>query len=94
MNCLRAGNTKLDFLLREKQLEAHPAKSGYLIYGREGFRAKAEHEAMEKPIMLGQIVMKEKISEAYLGDILCSEGLEASIKATIKDRAAKVKGSI
>ena len=44
--------------------------------------------------MLGQIVMKEKKSEAYLGDILCSEGLEASIEATIKDRAAKLKGSI
>ena len=38
--------------------------------------------------------MKEKKSEAYLGDILCSEGIEASIEATIKDRAAKVKGSI
>ena len=35
MNCLRDGNIKLDFLLREKQLEAHPTKSGYLIFGSE-----------------------------------------------------------
>ena len=94
LNCLRAGNTKLDFLLREKQLEAHPTKSGYLIYGSEGFKAKAEHEALEKPVMLGKIVMKENKCEAYLGDILCSRGLEASLEATIQNRAAKTKGSI
>ena len=44
--------------------------------------------------MLGKIPMKDKQSEAYLGDVLCSEGLTASIKATIKDRIARVKGSI
>ena len=44
--------------------------------------------------MLGKIIMKEKQSEAYLGDVLCSEGLNASIQATIKDRTARVKGSI
>ena len=28
-NCLRAGSTKLDYVLKEKQLEAHPTKSGF-----------------------------------------------------------------
>ena len=27
MNCLRAGNVKLDYVLKEKQLEPHPTKS-------------------------------------------------------------------
>ena len=44
--------------------------------------------------MLGKIIMKEKKCEAYLGDILSSEGLRESIEATIKDRTARVKGSI
>ena len=44
--------------------------------------------------MLGKISMKEKTSEAYLGDILSSEGLRASTEASIRDRVGKVKGSI
>ena len=44
INCLRAGNVKLDCVLRLKQLEAHPSKSCYLIFGSEQFKAKAQHE--------------------------------------------------
>ena len=44
--------------------------------------------------MLGEITMKEKQNEAYLGDVLCGIGLTASIQATIKDRTPRVKGSI
>ena len=32
MNCLRAGHVKLDYVLKEKQLEPHPAKLGFLIF--------------------------------------------------------------
>ena len=49
---------------------------------------------MKAPVMLGKVIMKEKSSEAYLGDILCSEGLRASTEASIRERAGKVKGSI
>ena len=48
----------------------------------------------EAPVMLGKVVLNEKGSEAYLGDILSSQGLRASTDASIRDRAAKVKGSI
>ena len=44
--------------------------------------------------MLGKVVMKEKTSEAYLGDNLCSKGLRASTAASNRDKVAKVKGSI
>ena len=90
INCLRAGNVKLDCVLRQKQLEAHPSKSCYLIFGSDKFKAKAQHECAEKPVMLGRIIMKEKKCEAYLGDILSSEGLRETIEATIKDRIARV----
>ena len=94
VNCLRAGCLKLDYVLRSKQLEAHPTKSGILIFGSEQFKAKAQSEIREAPVMMGKIIMKEKINEAYLGDILCSEGLRASTEASIRARVAKVKGSI
>ena len=64
------------------------------VYGSDKFKARAEHEVSEAPVMLGNIVMTEKKSEKYLGDILCSEGLRASVEASIKERAGKVKGSI
>ena len=75
INCLRAGNVKLDCVLRQKQLEAHPSKSCYLVFGSEKFKAKAQCECEEKPVIPGKITMKEKKCEAYLGDLLCSEGL-------------------
>ena len=45
INCLRAGCVKLDYVLRSKQLEAHPTKSGFLVFGSEQFKAKAKDES-------------------------------------------------
>ena len=36
---IRAGNIKLACLMVEKQLEIHPTKSGYLLFGSEAFKA-------------------------------------------------------
>ena len=94
INAMRAGNIKLASLALEKQLEYHPRKSGYLIFGSEGFKAACRLDAQESPVMLGSIVMKEKFTEKYLGDLLDSMGLSASVESTIKSREAKIKGSI
>ena len=51
-------------------------------------------EAEEDPVLLGNITMNEKMAEKYLGDILHSQGLSASVQATIKAREAKTRGSI
>ena len=45
MNAMRAGNIKLSALALEKQLEYHPSKSGYLIFGSEAFQAACRLEA-------------------------------------------------
>jgi hypothetical protein len=45
MNAMRAGNMKLAALLMEKQLEAHPSKYGYLLFGSEAFKAACRMEA-------------------------------------------------
>ena len=91
---MRAGNIKLAALALEKQLQYHPEKSGYLIFGSEGYRAACRMDAQEAPIMLGDIIMKEKEQEKYLRDILNSKGLSASVEATIKEREAKTVGAI
>ena len=84
VNCLRAGCVKLDFVLKEKQLEANPTKSGFLVTGSERFKAKGQKDVKEK--LLGNIVLKEMTCDSYLGDKLSREGLKCSIEATIKDK--------
>ena len=44
--------------------------------------------------MLGDIEVKEKQMDSYLGDKLCSEGLRACIEAAVKDKTAKIIGLI
>ena len=44
--------------------------------------------------MFGKSLLQEKNQEKYLGDILDSQGLAESVEATVKDRNAKVKGSL
>ena len=63
INCMRAGCIKLDYVVKGKQLEAHPDKSGFLVFGSNKFKAKAEHDIFKAPVMMGSIVMTEKKSE-------------------------------
>ena len=94
VNAMRAGNVKLAALMMKKQLEVHPSKSGYILFGSESFKAACRLEAEESPIVLGKIKVKEKVSEKYLGDILHNLGLSASVEATIKARDNTIRGSI
>ena len=89
ITAMRAGNVKLSALALEKQLEYHPKKSGYLIFRSDGFKAACWMDAQESPIILGNITMKEKYTDKYLGDILNSSGLSASVESTVKGREAK-----
>ena len=49
-------------------------------------------ELTRNPLMFGDFVMGEKEQDLYLGDILSSKGLAASVEATITHRAGRVKG--
>jgi hypothetical protein len=51
-------------------------------------------EVQESPVLLGNITLKEKLTDKYLGDILNSMGLSASVDSTIKGREAKIRGAI
>ena len=91
VNCLRAGCLKLDYVIREKQLEAHPTRSGFLVTGSEVFKAKVQHELKAEPLMLGKIVMKEKMTESYL-DKLSSEDIKSSVEETIREISETRRG--
>ena len=43
--------------------------------------------------MFGNFVVKERVSDKYLGQILHGGGLEQSALATVQDRAGRIKGA-
>ena len=80
--------------MKEKQLEVHPDKTGYIVMGCKGYRDQVLGEANEMPIMFGGLVTKKKTVDKYLGDMFYGDGLEASVDATIDDRIGKIKASM
>ena len=90
----QCGMTKMAMMLQERGLDAHPEKTSYIVFGSEEYKKKMETEEKIMPLTFGEFVVKAKKSDKYLGQILHEDGLEESVKATIKERSAKVKGAI
>ena len=90
----QAGNVKLASLMKEKQLEVHPDKTCYIIMGGKKFKERVLEELRESPIMFGDIETRCKEKDKYLGDMLHTDGLAASVEATVNERAGKIKAAI
>ena len=88
----RAGNYKLSNLFRERLLKCHPTKTCYVLCGSEKWKKSVREELEQSPLKFGDFMMKEKEQDIYLGDVLSSNGLEASVDATVRYRTGKVKG--
>ena len=80
----QAGNHKLSFIMKEKQLKVHPDKTGFIAVGTKEYQEKIAWEASESPIMFGEIETKNKVFVKYIGDMIHKDGLEASVEATIR----------
>jgi hypothetical protein len=87
------GNIRLATMLKEKGLEAHQDKTCFIIVGSNIFKENAKKEITENPLIFGDFVLKEKVFDKYLGQILHGGGLESSALATAKERAGKIKGA-
>ena len=90
----QVGNIKLSTMMKEKQLECHPDKTGYIVMGTEKFKEKVEKETCESPLVFGDFEVKEKKSDKYLGDWFDGRGLAESVETTIKAREGMVKTAI
>ena len=90
----RISNIKLSMMLRERLLRCHPTKTCYLVFGSKSYKKEVKEELEDSPLMFGDFIMKEKESDVYLGDVIHSGGLAASVEATISRRVAKVKGMV
>ena len=92
VNSARISNIKLSMMLRERLLRCHPTKTCYLVFGSKSYKSKVKEELQDLPLRFGDFEMKEKESDVYLGDVIHSGGLAASVEATISRRIPVVKG--
>ena len=73
--------------LRELQLEAHPEKSGVLVFGR---RKEDLKESISKdPPRVQEFNLGFKEKETYLGMVFSEKGADDSITLTLMDRKKK-----
>ena len=66
----------------------------FLVFGTENYTARVRFETEEELINLGIVKLGEKIEEKYQGDVLSSLRLQEPVEATVKERSAKIKGTI
>merc|ERR1711888_558654 len=79
--------------LRRSCLHLITDKTGYIMFGKKKDVDAARKEIARAPIMCGDFITHEKVSDKWLGDIFHQAGLAASVTGTIQDREAKVKGA-
>ena len=80
-------------MFKEKGLEAHPDKTCFVVFGSPEYKDKITEQLKENPLSLGDFPVKRREQDRYLGQILHTNGVQASCAATIEDRAGKIKGA-
>ena len=64
MASARAGNKRLEGLVKLKQLEMHPDKTGLILFGNQEDMRK---EIEENPVMFHNFETKPKVMDKWLG---------------------------
>jgi hypothetical protein len=64
------------------------------VFGGEEYNRDVDKQLALNPLNLGDVPVKKKESDRYLGQVLHTGGLRASVEATIRDRQGKLKGAI
>ena len=82
----RTGATLIEETLAKKKLKSNLDKSRYVLLGSAEFKAKTRLEAQHNPVMMGNHIMEESPEEKYLGDMIHTDGLAASILSTVNKR--------
>ena len=94
LSAARIGNVKLERMLSERLLSCHPKKTCFVLLGNLQYKKQVRKELETCPLQFGEFEMKEKDQDVYLGDVLSSRGLAASVEATIALRMGRIKFSM
>ena len=87
------GNIKLAAMLKDKGLEAHPDKTGFIVCGSKAFKQTALQDLDRNQLMFGDFQVHQKESDKYLGQMLHGGGLDRSAEATVLERTGRIKGA-
>ena len=80
-------------VMKSKQLSLNRDKSVLVVMGKKEQKEQVAQELLMNPLMCGSFEMKVVESEKWLGDLISSGGLGASVLATVEAREGKVKGA-
>ena len=94
INQAQAANIKMDYLFKEKGLEAHPDKTCFIVFGAKKYKEEVLRQLEYSTLSLGSFPVKRRDCDRYLGQVLHTDGNRASVEATIKERQGKIKGAI
>ena len=79
----KRGATLIGDTLAKKKLKSNLTKSRYVLLRSEEFKERTRQEAKETPVMMGSHIMEESSEDKYLGDMVHTDGLAASILSII-----------
>ena len=84
---------QLAAMFRDKGLEAHPDKTCFIVCGSAKYKQKVEQDLVRNPLVFGHFPVKQHVADRYLGQVLHGGGLDQSAKATVQERAGRIKGA-
>ena len=84
---------KMAIMLKDKGSEAHPSKTGYILFkGNKKDDEKMEKEVM--PLLFSNFQMKRKTEDKHIEHMLHEDSLAASVTLMVQDRTGRLKGAI
>jgi hypothetical protein len=89
----RKVNEKIDIIMKQRGLSLNRDKSVFLIICSKKDSQKATSELANNPLMCGEFETKMKSEYKWLGQILSSNGLAASVSSTVLSREGKIRGA-
>ena len=89
----REVNLRVNILLKQRGLSLNKKKSVCIIIGSKKQKEEATKVLETSPLLCGDFETKEKIEEKWLGQIISSAGLTASVTQTVAKRETKIKGA-
>ena len=89
----RKASLKVNQIMKEHALQLNKDKSVMIVMGTKGQKKKILDELEKDPIMCGEVKMKVKDADKWLGQQLSTDGVAGSVAATIQAREAKIKGA-
>ena len=89
----RIACAKIDKVVKQLNLRLHEDKSCCILIGSQKQRQDMRRELELEPLSSGNIVIHPKENVKWLGQILSSDGLAASVADTVKDQEGKIRGA-